>query len=158
MIEESKVEKLLNDVYQYEDIKKFNIIFKEASKNEALKKQLLSFIDKNEEKLYYTLVNAPINNELLSEIREMFKLTKRSEMLGNTLKHYDVNVRIYMLRELGKSKTDVFLNWYIEAMQDEHWEVKKELAIIFSNHNSKDTLNLLVSFLDDSDKRVANEA
>lgn len=158
MVENIKIEDVLNNIYLKEDVEKLNFIFKEASNDEELKKNFLSFLKKNEDRIYFTLINVEINNELLSDVKEEFKNTKWKHIMDNVMHHYDVNVRIYMLKELSKAKTDIFLDWYIDMMKDEHWEVKKEIAHIYSKYNTDNTINLLVSFLDDSDRRVVKEA
>jgi len=156
-MEDIKIKDALKLSYENKDSDMLNSLFDDIEQNDNNKEYVYFLLSENEKWLYYVLQNRNKANDFLLKLKDLFKETKWKKKFDNVMHHPDTNVRLYMINEISKAKTDIFLEWYIEWMKDENWEIKRNIANVLAKHNTDETLSILVSFLDDSDRRVVKE-
>ncbi|OQY09237.1 MAG: hypothetical protein B6I28_03425 [Fusobacteriia bacterium 4572_132] len=154
---DGNLRKTLKKVMKEKDINSLNKIMDKIAKKANLHSKFLENISENQSIQYFILINTEKNSELLIKILNKFEGMKWYKKIYKNLHHRDLEVRRYFLSEIGKAKTDIFIEILIEMLRDSVYQLRVDVAKILLKYKTKHSMRLLVSMLDDSDRRVVKE-
>lgn len=152
-----KLKLVVKDIVEKKEIQRLNNLIEGIDGKKELKEELLNLLKNSENTAYFFLLNAEKYSKTVNEIKKEFEKSYLYKNIKKYLSHEDINVKKYFLKELGAAKSEVFIDIFIMMMRENESELRILIAKIISRYNDDTSNMLLLSMLDDSDKRVVKE-
>lgn len=152
-----KMKTLINEIVEQNNIEKLNKLIVKIENAGELREEFLNALIEDDKKAYFFLINAENYSGIVKEIKKNFEKTIFYKNIKKHIYHNDLNVKKYFLKELGMAKSEVFADIFIGMLREKDWEVRLQIAGIISKYNGDTAIMLLLSMLDDADRRVVKE-
>lgn len=150
--------KVINEIIKNNSTEMIDGLIEKIEESDEGKKDLFEILKKNDRFALFILINATKLTDTLKEIKNIFSKSKiYIKMKKYIFKHYNINVKKYFLRELGKAKTEIFTEIFMDSLKSRDWEIRREIAEILSKYNDDESLNVLMTMIDDYDRRVVKD-
>lgn len=152
-----KLALLIEDIKNSRNTEKLNNLLEKIEGKTKLEEKYLEFVKNDQELAYFTLMNKNKNSKFLLEIKHIFKESELYKKLERHFYHPDLSVRMYFLNEISKVRSDIFVDIYMELMSYKEWELRVKIAESLAKYTDNNSMILLVSMLEDYDRRVIKE-
>ena len=153
----SVIEKALKSIKKDRSTILLNNLMDKIAGKEELEELFFSNVKNDQELEYFILINRNKVSQLLLKIKDSYKSKKGYKNIIEFMGHSDVNVREYFVNQLGKARTEIFIDFMAWAIIDKQPKVRLAIVKNISKYKGKNSIKILLSILDSADRNIIRE-